>query len=61
MIQTKIIFISKHQNKAEFKSLDDSEVLSSDFPGLRYELLPTTVVPRSYATPSYAIFAAMLF
>jgi len=25
---------SKHENKAEFKCLDDSEVLSSDFPGL---------------------------
>ena len=26
---------SKHQNKAEFKNLDDSEVLSNDFLGLR--------------------------
>ena len=26
---------SKHQTKAEFKNLDDSEVLSSDFPGLK--------------------------
>ena len=25
---------SKHKTKAEFKCLDDSEVLSSDFPGL---------------------------
>ena len=25
----------KHQNKAEFKNLDDSEVLSNDFSGLR--------------------------
>ena len=30
----KILF-SKHQNKAEFKNLDDSEVLSSDFTGLK--------------------------
>jgi hypothetical protein len=30
----KILF-SKHQNKEEFKNLDDSEVLISDFPGLR--------------------------
>ena len=29
------IFFSKHQNKAEFKDLDHSEVLSSDFPVLR--------------------------
>ena len=28
-------FFSKHQNKAEFKDLDHSEVLSSDFPVLR--------------------------
>ena len=26
---------SKHPNKAEFNDMDDSEVLSSDFPGLR--------------------------
>ena len=26
---------SKHQNKAEFKNLDDAKVLSSDFPDLR--------------------------
>jgi hypothetical protein len=25
---------SKHQNKAEFKNLDDNEVLDIDFPGL---------------------------
>ena len=29
------IFFSKHQNKAEFKNLDDFEVLISYFPGLR--------------------------
>ena len=28
-------FFSKHKNKAEFKCLDDSEVLSSGFPGLK--------------------------
>ena len=28
-------FLTKHQNKAKFKDLDDSEVLSSDFPVLR--------------------------
>ena len=28
-------FFSKHKNKAEFKCLDESEVLSSDFPGLK--------------------------
>ena len=30
-----IFFFSKHQNKAEFKNRDDSEVLRSDFSGLR--------------------------
>ncbi len=28
-------FFSKHENKAVFKCLDDSEVLSSDFPALK--------------------------
>ena len=32
---TEKVFFSKYQNKAEFKNMDDSEVLSSDFPGLR--------------------------
>ena len=31
---TKEYFFSKHQNKAEFKNLNDSEVLSSDFQAL---------------------------
>ncbi len=34
MIPLKNLF-SKNQNKAKFKNLDDSIVLSSDFPGLR--------------------------
>ena len=32
---TKTFLFSKHQSKAEFKNLDDTEVLSSDFPDLR--------------------------
>ena len=28
-------FLLKHKDKTEFKCLDDSEVLSSDFPGLK--------------------------
>jgi hypothetical protein len=28
-------FFSKHQNKAGFKDLGDSEAVNSDFPGLR--------------------------
>jgi hypothetical protein len=34
MILPKKFLFSKHQNKAEFNILDDSEVISSDFPGL---------------------------
>ena len=32
---TKNVFFSIHQSKVKFKNLDDTEVLSSDFPGLR--------------------------
>jgi hypothetical protein len=30
-----IFFLSEHQNKAEYKNLHGSEVLSSDFPSLK--------------------------
>jgi hypothetical protein len=42
MILPKKIQFSKHQNKAEFKNLDDSEVLGCDFPGLK-----TTTTPEA--------------
>ena len=32
---TQNFFFSKHKNEAEYNDMDDSEVLSSDFPGLR--------------------------
>jgi hypothetical protein len=32
---TQKYFFSNHKNKAEFKCLDDSEVLTSDFSGLK--------------------------
>ena len=32
---TQILIFSKHPNKAEFNDMDDSEVVRSDFPGLR--------------------------
>ena len=35
MILPKKVFFSKRENKAEFKCLDDSEVLSSGFSGLK--------------------------
>ena len=50
---------SKHKNKAEFKYLDDSEVLSSDFSGLRTfaALLTSLVSATSMAsTASKALF-----
>jgi hypothetical protein len=34
LILTKFAFL-KHQSKAKFKNLDDTEVISSDFPDLR--------------------------
>ena len=46
-------FFSKHQNKAEFKSLDDSKVLSSDFPDLR------TSAASMSSTASTASMASM--
>ena len=37
-------FISKRKNEAEFKCLDDSEVLSCDFPGLNTSAASVTSV-----------------
>ena len=45
----------KHQNKAEFKNLDDSEVLSSDFPDLRTSAASMT------STASTTSMASMTF
>ena len=36
------LFFSKHPNKAEFNDMDDSEVLSGDFPGLRTSMASMT-------------------
>ena len=46
---------SKHQNKAEFKNLDDSKVLSSDFPDLRTSAASMT------STASTTSMASMTF
>ena len=43
-------FFSKHGNKAEFKCLNDSEVLSFDFPGLKTSAASMTSVA---STASY--------
>ena len=45
---------SKHQYKAEFKNLDDSEVLSSDFSGLRTSAASLTSLASATSTASTA-------
>ena len=47
----KMIF-SKHKNKVEFKSLDDSEVLSSNFPGLKTATASMTSVASTASMAS---------
>ena len=55
IILQKNIF-SKHQNKAEFKSLDDSEVPSFDFPGLRTSVASMTSTASMSSMTSTASF-----
>ena len=55
MILSKNYLSLKHQWKAEFKNLDDSEVLSSDFPDLRTSAASVT------STASTASVASMTF
>ena len=43
---------SKHKNKAEFKYLDDSEVLSSDFSGLKTSAASMTSVTSTASMAS---------
>ena len=43
---------SKHKNKAEFKCLDDFEVLSSDFPGLKTSAASMTSVASTASMAS---------
>ena len=43
---------SKHQNKAEFKNLDDSEVPSCDFPDLRTSAVSMTSTASTASTAS---------
>jgi hypothetical protein len=49
-------FFSKHKNKAEFKCLDDSDVLSSDFPGLKTSAASMTSVASMTSMTSTASF-----
>ena len=46
-------FFSKCKNKAEFKCLDDPEVLSSDFPGLKTAAPSMTSVASVASTASF--------
>jgi hypothetical protein len=46
------LFFSKHNNKAEFKCLDDSEVLSSDFSGLKTSAASITTMASTASVAS---------
>ena len=52
---TKKLIFSKHQNKAEFKNLDDSEVLSSDFPDLRTSAASVTSTASTTSVASMTL------
>jgi hypothetical protein len=47
---------SKHQNKAEFMNLDDSAVISSNFPGLRIFAASMTSTASTTSVASAASF-----
>jgi hypothetical protein len=50
---TKTIFFQNIKIKAEFKNLDDSQVLSSDFPDLRTSAASTTSMASITFTVSF--------
>ena len=52
MIIPKKTFFSKHKNKAEFKCLDDSEVLGSDFSELKTSAASMTSVASTASMAS---------
>ena len=49
---TQKIFFSKNENKAKFKCLDDSEVLTSDFSGLKTSAASITSVTSTASMAS---------
>ena len=53
---------SKHQNKAEFKNLDDSEVLSSDFLDLKISAasMASTASTASMASTALTVSVASI-
>jgi hypothetical protein len=54
-------FLSKHKIKAEFKCLDDSEVLTSDCPGLKTSAASMTSVASTASMTSTASFHQKIF
>ena len=56
---TKKSLFSKLQNKAEFENLDDFEVLSSDFPGLRTSAVSMASTASMTSVASTASMASM--
>ena len=52
---------SKHKTKAEFKCLDDSEVLSSDFPGLTTSAASMTSVASTASMTWTASFHQKIY
>ena len=50
---TQNFFFSKHPNIAEFNDMDDSEVLSGDFPGLRTSAASTASGASITSTASF--------
>jgi hypothetical protein len=55
---TKKLFFPKHQNKAEFKNLDDSEVLSSDLQDLRTSAASVTSAASTTSVASMTFAAS---
>jgi hypothetical protein len=53
--------LSKHKIKADFKCLDDSEVLTSDCPGLKTSAASMTSVASTASMTSTASFHQEIF
>ena len=56
---TQKIFFSKHKNKVEFKCLDDSEILNSDFSGLKTSAASMTSVASTASMASMTSTASL--
>ena len=58
---TQKLFFSKHKDKAEFKCLDDSEDLSSGFPGLKSSAASMTSAASTASMTSTASFHQTIY